>query len=137
MFRILRLVPLLAITAGGALGPLSAQCAPMDDRGNELLGWLRDLAVATDEDDREERDSLRLPAVSDSEVAFVQDAAICGAASQAFYRDEASTVPRYAVYVIRVGNVYVVTDNRRRVGEWASHKVFDSTFATRLASFAG
>ena len=137
MFRILSVVPLLALLAGGAFGPVSAQCAPMDDRGNELLGWLRDLAVATDEDDREERDSLRLPAVSESEVTLVQDSATCSAASEAFYRDEASTVPRYAVHVVRVGNVYVVTDNRRRIGEWTSHKVFDSTFVTRLARFAG
>lgn len=117
--------------------PTPSACAPADVSAEEIVLAMQELATGTDSADVAERQSLQIPAASASEVVQVRDESVCETAAAAYYSDADASLPRYAVYVVRVRDVYVVTDNRRRVGEWVSHQVFDATFTVNLSNFAG
>jgi hypothetical protein len=78
------------------------------------------------------RDRVRLPVAAASEIQLVSDPAICArgvAAYNARANLEGERVTH--VYVIRMRDLYVVSNPEHRTGEWVAQFVFDSSFVSR------
>jgi hypothetical protein len=137
MRRSLMFAVLVGMTGGAS--NLLAQCRPADVQTTTMIRYMRQLATATPADSESVtvRTSYKIPAVAASQVALVTTARICRSALSAFR----TAVPLLlaapsSVYVIAVGNVYVVWADGSPLSEWTQHVVFDSKFQI-LAEFAG
>ena len=119
--------PLVASTAHRA-----GSCAAADTYAVNLVAYMTELATATDDSEAlAARRLYRLPAVDKSAVALVTDERTCRRAVTSVRSDSASATSRVArVYVVRVGDVYVVADPEPWFGASRAHLVLDRSFAT-------
>lgn len=135
----------LAIVAGLLLfAPihLGAQqepgCRPVDEEAEGLRDYAVQLATEQTPRMDAKRQRYGIVAVPESEVQIVvNDRQLCAAAARKFQREfgDKGKVVRQ-VYVVRIGDRYLVSDPTARVGEFTAHMVFDKHFKL-LASFAG
>lgn len=111
-------------------GSLTAQsCRPADDRSEFMLNTLKNMMVTTDGHVRASRDFEGIPAVDSADVVLVTDERICDKALRAYNEGVPSGVQgSTSVYVVQVGDAYVVLDPTRMAGEWAIEMVMDSHF---------
>jgi hypothetical protein len=107
--------------------------------GPALLSYGRELATNTDSIYVAHRQRYHITATDSSNVALVTSDSVCALAGDAY---NANLSPAYqsasrAVYVVRIGNVYIVTDPSFLSGGahgYIPHMVFDANFVL-LAAF--
>lgn len=116
---------------------LSAQdCLPEDDHLEGLFGYAIDLATSSDELYAASRDTFNVPATTVSEVERVFDNAICKEAAKKYKQEFTVQGPAPDVYVVRVGERYLVTDPLTFMGEFSLYLVLDLGFNV-MGSWAG
>ena len=124
--------PLVASTAHRA-----GSCAAADTYAVNLVAYMTELATTTDDSDAlAARQLYHLPKVRQSAVSLVTDDRTCRRAVRAVRGDAALATSRLArVYVVRVGDVYVVADPEPWAGASKAQLVLDRNF-TRVAAVA-
>ena len=112
-------------------GAGQSACLPGGAELDERLHGTRRLVTSSDAGDVRARGVLRLSAVADSSVQPVSSDSICAAARDAYDAELPVTArrPGRKVYVIRVGDRYVVEDSTLRFGEFGLAMVLDERFA--------
>ena len=117
--------------------PARAQCRTPDAPSANMIGYLRSLATAASIDSElvATRRRYRLPAAKASQVTPVTIRKTCSRAL-ATYRTllPAGTPAPTSLYVVSVGNVYVVWIPAAANTEWGLAVVLDSRFV-KLESF--
>lgn len=127
----------LASPSRGVLDAQEAGCRPTD----EHVQGLREYALQLATEQSADMDSLRtrygIVRVDASQVEIVSDARTCASAARKFKHElgEHGKSDRQ-VYVVRVGERYIVSDPTAKAGEFEVHMVFDKHFKL-LATFAG
>ncbi len=136
----LRLVAALAaamLVIGSHASAQDAGCRPTDANAEGLRQFA--VRLATDPSARMEakRQRYSLVPVAATEVQIVTDPQTCATAARKFKHGlgESGKSDRQ-VYVVRVGDRYIVYDPTAKAGEFEVHMVFDKHFKL-LASFAG
>ena len=119
--------PLVASTAHRA-----GSCAAADTYAVNLVAYMTELATATDDGDAlAARRLYHLPAVDAKSVSLVADDATCRRVVASVRGDAALATSRLAhVYVVRVGDIYVVADPEPWAGASRAHVVLDNRFTT-------
>jgi hypothetical protein len=110
----------------------SAPCLGPDSYSDYHIRNLQDIASTTEPYLVEWRERVRLPVVPASEIAFVSDSATCARGVVA-YNARANLEGEIAtrVYVLRMGDLYVISNPQYKTGEWVAHFVFDRSFVSR------
>ena len=132
------LVPvfLLGAIARAASAQTVSPCRPLDDGGQATLDWVRSTATGTDSSAITSRANLKIPQVAASKVSYVTDSRICQQAVSAYAAAAGVPAAGRAVYLIKVGTVYVIKDPTVFMGEWWYSVTADSKFKI-LARFTG
>jgi hypothetical protein len=104
---------ILAVVAASvvAVGSLSAQssCAPSDDAAINFRDFAIQVVTATDSAGSAERDSLRLPMASASQVQVISDSRTCRTAGdKLFAAFPVLAATPAAVRVLKINTVYIV-----------------------------
>lgn len=111
--------------------PAAAQCRSADAETANMIGYLQELvtAPASDRDRVATRKAYHLPAVAAYQVTLVSTSKTCKSALAAYTPLlPAGTPAPTSVYVVAVGNVYVVLTPATPGTEWTLSVVFDSRF---------
>ena len=101
------------------------------------MEYAKKLATATSGEYAETREVYRLPAVAASEVVLVSNDSTCRVAAAAYNREVEGSNPDRAVFVVRVGTVYIVVDPTYHTGEFGAYMIFNAAFDQLLESFTG
>lgn len=125
------LILILCTVFLGLAVPVSAQtCLPSDGSSANEVAWLTVVATSSDSQYLVRRQRYGIPSTQANKIYYVTDEAVCVAAAAA-YQQAAGTQPSAGdrqVYVVKVGNVYVVRDPDEVNGEWGTSMVFDKNF---------
>lgn len=127
-----RLILQLAIILGLAqVASAQSACRPVDAELDERVRLTRRLVTSSDADDINARQRQQLPAVADTSVQPVSVDSICAAARDVYNAELPVAVQQTgrSVYVIRVGDRYVVEDPAVKFGEFGLMMVMDQSFA--------
>ena len=139
MFRPVRIACLASLLlAAPAAAEAQAGCRPVDDHAEGLREYALQLATEQSPQMDSTRQRYGLVRVAEAEVQIVaDDRQVCAAAARKFQHElgEKGKAERQ-VYVVRIGDRYLVTDPTATAGEFHLHMVFDRHFKL-LASFAG
>ena len=106
--------------------PASAQCRAADDSSGHMIADLKQLAI--DSQEVFQRRDLKIPVVDTATIVLVQQAEVCKRALAAFLTTVPADYPTplpSAVYVVKVGDVFVAMHPSERVFVYA---VMDSRF---------
>jgi hypothetical protein len=111
-------------------------CHPYDSAGSSVLAWVRSVATNWDKAAAKQREIMRIPLVVERKVAYVIDERICRSALSEYNRysgtrDATTGVESPAserVSVVRVGEVYIVTDPEKSFGEFTIYVTMDRDF---------
>lgn len=128
---------LVALPAGLVLGatPALAQCRAADSTSTVMITRWRSLMVDTNGSVRLALQRNFIAQVDSSTVVLVTDKNTCSKAMRAYndVRGAGSQPPSGAVYVIKVGTVYIVRDPVQRNPEsgWYGDVVLDSGFRVK------
>lgn len=128
-----------ATGARAAIGEQQSGCQAYDSTWIGELSDYQAMASDTDSITAVGRALFHLPQLPGDSVSFVSDPATCMRAALAYGRnlDVPDTTTSRRVILVRFGATrYVVGDPKVRAGEFTLDMVFDSSFATVLASFA-
>jgi hypothetical protein len=106
-------------------------CLPTDAELDLRVRATRRLAASGQPDDVNARQHQQLPAVADTSVQAVSVDSICVAARDSYDAALPAAAQRGGrrVYVIRVGDRYVVEDPTLKFGEYGLMMVLDQAFA--------
>ncbi|MGI9077617.1 MAG: hypothetical protein ACR2G6_09850 [Gemmatimonadaceae bacterium] len=118
MLTALLLPLILACRPAIAASPGTATCRPGDTYGVNLLAYVTEIATAGEYDSGAARRAYGLQITPPESVALISDEALCQRGAIAL-RDAMSGNLHgrpIRVYVVRAGNVYVVTDPEHRIG---------------------
>ena len=135
----LRMLALSAVTLfvfAATSGAQGAGCRPTDEHAHALREYAVLLATEQSPQMDRTRHQYGIVVVPASEVKLVTDTQTCGAAARKYkhvLRKKGKS--DHLVYVVRVGERYIVYDPDEKVGEFTVHMVFDKHFVL-LASFA-
>lgn len=116
------------------------RCQTGGNEGAALLNYGRELATNSDSIHVATRQRYHIPATDSSNVTLVTSDSVCALAGDAYnaHLSVARRTANRAVYVLRIGSVYIVTDPRllpAGVHGLIPNMVFDADFAL-LAQFA-
>jgi hypothetical protein len=108
-------------------------CHPFDSGGLSVLAWVRSVATSSDKGATKQREIMRIPRVVEGRVAYVTDERICQGVLSEYNRYSGTrdvttgveSPPSDRVCVVRVGEVYVVTDPDRSFGEFTIYVTVD------------
>ena len=125
----------LAISARVAhADSLFVGCAANDAVSARLVSSLQALVTDTDSVMVAQRITQGIPSASPAAVARVGSDSICQLAGVLYYAGVTATVARNPVYVVAVGNVYVISDHKLREGENYVIRVTDSALKNILST---
>lgn len=96
----------------------TSTCLPVDGYAANFRLSAQLLIRATDSVDVARRTRLQVPVIDTSKVAYVSDSKVCAALVNAINSYMRSTNLVARVYVLDLGNVYLVQDPNARAGEW-------------------
>jgi hypothetical protein len=115
---------------GGGGGTPSATCRPADDLVVDMLTAVRTMVTSTDSVIMAARQRQGLPAVPTSQVSYVTDNSVCAKAEKTYTSNLTGTTatPSLQVYVIKVGNVYVVWDPVQVAGEFTTAMTVNNSY---------
>jgi hypothetical protein len=109
---------------------VTGTCRPSDTYAMNLVAYMTELATATDDPEAlAARRLYHLAPAKASAVSLVTDDRVCRQALAALGGVPATAGGRARVYVVRVGDAYVVADPDRKVGDSKGHLVLDRSFA--------
>lgn len=115
-------------------------CRPTDTQAVNMIRYMRELATASLPSDSESvgiRMDYKLPAASASQVLLVQNERTCKSALQSYIGALPASTPKPTrVYVVAVGNTFVVWDALASAFEWTPHVILSSKYVV-LTKFAG
>ncbi len=124
----------------GAAHDLRAQCKAADAQSANMIRYMRQLATASVPSDSESvaiRTTYQIPAALATQVTLVNTAKTCQSALVAFKAAAPDVTPApSSIYMVAVGNVYVVWASNTASSEWTPHVVLSSKFKV-LSQFAG
>ncbi len=128
---------ILVAPTHGVIAAQEAGCRPTDEHVEGLKEYALQLATEQGADMDTLRARYGIARVDAAQVEIVSDAKTCAAAARKFKHElgERGRSDRQ-VYVVRVGDRYIVSDPTATAGEFEVHMVFDRHFKL-LASFAG
>jgi hypothetical protein len=121
---------LLAASPQQILRAQSHSCRPASDRAENLIRFVRGLASATDSVGAAGRVLWHIPAMTPDSIVFVDRESVCRRAARVYEQ----YVPKHKrhvarrVWVIKAGNVFIVSDPTVHIGEWGLTLVLDSSF---------
>lgn len=119
--------------------PRSRRCRTTGDEALVLVAYAKMLAADTSGEMQAKRTSYYIPPTDTANVELVTDDAVCARAGDAFNADlpPSLRITNRAVYVVRIGQVYIVTDPTAQPvrGGLVPNIVFDRRFRV-LARFA-
>jgi hypothetical protein len=123
-----------SFSARSGAGP-ETPCHGSDAHSAHVIAHLRQVGAATDPKAVAWRANVHLPA--DTGIVLVTDPAVCAAARRAYERDADLGGKRSDfVYVVKMGNAYVVSNPTFKAGEWVWQFVYDDEFRL-LAAYLG
>ena len=108
----------------------SHSCRPASELAENLIGYVRSLASATDSATAVRRVLWHIPAMPPDSIVFVDRESVCLRAARVYEQyvpDHKRHVAR-RVWVIKAGNVFIVSDPTVHIGEWGLTLVLDSRF---------
>lgn len=108
----------LSLGAASIAQAQTSTCLPVDGYAANFRLSAQLLILATDSVDVARRARLQLPVIDTSRVTYVSDPKICAALVSAINSYMRSTNLVTRVYVLDLGNVYLVEDPNARAGEW-------------------
>ena len=128
------------VSSNEANGQGTGRCQSGGDEADALLSYGKELATSTDSIYVATRQRYHIVATDSSNVALVTSDSVCSLAGDAYnaHLSVAHQVANRAVYVVRVGDVYIVTDPSflpTGVHGLIPNMVFDANFVL-LAQFA-
>lgn len=135
--RVIMMFAAMALLLAPPAGAQDAGCRPTDEAAQGLREYAILLATEQSQEMIETRRVYGLVAVPESEVLIVTDRKTCAAAARKYQHalgDRGRSDRR--VYVVQIGERYIVYDPDERAGEFTVHMVFDKHFKL-LATFAG
>ena len=117
-------------------GQASSACRPADATSARMLRYLANVVTKTDSATKVQRQQLRLPQVSASQVSLVTDKTVCSKVLNVYKanvvnRDDATgaIVPSSGkLYVFKVGTVYTAVDPAQDLGEFSNWVTVDSRY---------
>jgi hypothetical protein len=129
-------VALWMLPTASAPAQTTSTCQSFNSFARATLNAVRSIATGSDSNWIRSRATTRIPQVSASQVSYVTDAKVCQSAVNAYAA--AANVPATGrqVYVVKVGNYYVVKDPTVRTGEWYFTVTMDRRFAI-VARYTG
>jgi hypothetical protein len=142
MTRRLSLLAALAFAAGcrplvASTARRAGSCAAADTYAVNLVAYMTELATATDDSDAlAARRLYHLPAVGAKAVSLVTDDQTCRRVLTSVRGGRTTATGRLAqVYIVRVGDVFVVADRQRSAGASKAQLVLDRNLV-RVATVA-
>ena len=118
------IAPLVRGTEGSRSGLAATYCRAADSTSSFLISQMKRIATATEEPYTTMRDSLKIPAVSASQVTLVTQEATCKKAGERLdaeiVRLEGTPSVQRKIYLIKMGNTYAAidTDYKTPGSEW-------------------
>lgn len=135
--HIVALAAVILFAVPGLASAQEAGCRPTDETAEGLREYALQLATEQSTEMDSTRQRYGLVVVPESEVEIVSDPRICASAARKFKHGlgEHGKSDRQ-VYIVRIGERYIVSDPTAKAGEFDVHMVFDKHFKL-LASFSG
>lgn len=96
--------------AVSALPSQAPKCMAADSNSEYVIGVLSNIVTASDSAGVAFRMSLGLPTAAADEITLVADDATCTRAAQVIDRGSGISNPSRRVYLIQIGNRFVITD---------------------------
>lgn len=125
---------LQATEASHVKRPFTVACGTPAGWATDFRNHVSEVATGTDSASIETRTLWNIPAVADSQVAFVSDSAKCERAAHAHaVAANLDTTNPPPVFLIRVGPTRYFAFNGQRVGEFMLYYLFDSAFVKLTA----
>jgi hypothetical protein len=128
--RTILFAALAALLLGGASATAQSACLPQDAGMSQRISATNRLLASSDSGAIRAREHQQLSAVADSSVQAVTTDSICVAARDSYNAalPPAAQQAGRRVYVIRVGNRYLVEDPTLKFGEFGMMMVLDDSF---------
>jgi hypothetical protein len=122
---------LAALVLGSNSATAQSACLPSDLGMTQRINATKQLLASSDSSDIRAAEHKHLSAVKDSIVQAVTTDSVCAAARDSYNTALPSTIQQAGrrVYVIRVGNRYLVEDPTVMFGEFGMVMVLDDSFA--------
>jgi hypothetical protein len=114
----------------------SSPCRPLDSGGLAVLKSAIARATGTDSAAIRSRQNLQLPAVNANRVSFITDTTLCQKAVDAYAVAAGIPATGLSVYLVKVGNRYVISEPTVLIGEWWYSMTADRKFKI-LVKFTG
>jgi hypothetical protein len=112
-----------SVRSSGRISP----CHTGDAYSTGQIAFLRKVASSTEPNTVAWRLQVRLPA--DTNVVSIIEPSVCGVARRAYERDaDLQGKPATFVYLLRIGDVYVVSNPSFPSGEFVCQLVYDDQF---------
>ncbi|MBC7791891.1 MAG: hypothetical protein H7Z74_18240 [Anaerolineae bacterium] len=113
------LLPLsLACRPALAASPGTISCRPADTYGVNLLAYVTEIATESERDSENIRQTYGLKKTQPELIALISDEAVCKQGASALRAAMTGNIHDRSVrvYVVRAGNVYVITDPDHQIG---------------------
>jgi hypothetical protein len=131
------LAAVILVAVSGVSAAQEPGCRATDENAEGFRDYAVQLATEQSPEMIQTRQTYGIVAVPETEVQIVTDRQTCAAAARKYKHalGEHGKSDRL-VYVVRIGERYVVYDPDEKAGEFTVHMVFDKHFKL-LATFAG